>query len=89
MPNFKPKANKKISKHNNIKNTLDNKHNEKMKEFKEIEECDIPSLKKEKNDIKILLKKTKNIDKRIELENQLYDVRKQIKDISNKKELSS
>tara|TARA_Y100000389_G_scaffold163931_1_gene167415 strand:+ start:433 stop:1548 length:1116 start_codon:yes stop_codon:yes gene_type:complete len=85
MPNFKPKANKKISKHNTTKNTLDNKHNEKMKEFKKIEEIDLPSLKKIKNDIKVLLKKTKNIDKKIELENQLYDVRRQIKNISSKK----
>ena len=85
MPNFKPKANKKLSKHNKLKNTLDNKHNEKMKEFKQIEETDLPALKKEKAKIKRLLKKTKNLDKKIELENQLFEIRKQIGIQSNKK----
>ena len=33
MPNFKPKANKKIKVKKNANVTLDSKHNEKMTEF--------------------------------------------------------
>ena len=49
MPSFKPKANKKImvSKKSNV--TVDSKHQEKMKEFKNIEDVIIPKLKRERN----------------------------------------
>ena len=48
MPSFKPKANKKImvSKKSNV--TVDSKHQEKMNEFKNIDDVIIPNLKKEK-----------------------------------------
>ena len=36
MPNFKPKASKKIKVNNKSIVTLDSKHNEKMKEFFDI-----------------------------------------------------
>ena len=38
MPNFKPKANKKIKMNKKSTITLDSKHNEKMIEFKKIKE---------------------------------------------------
>ena len=38
MPNFKPKANKKIKVKKNANVTLDSKHNEKMTEFTNITE---------------------------------------------------
>ena len=44
MPNFKPKAKKKIKVNKKSTITLDNKHNEKMKEFNIIQEKKIPNL---------------------------------------------
>ena len=48
MPNFKPKANKKIKVNNNSILTLDNQHSDKMKEFYDIENTLIPNLKTKK-----------------------------------------
>ena len=50
MPNFKPKANKKIKMNNNSILTLDNQHSDKMKEFDNIEKKIIPELKAKKKD---------------------------------------
>ena len=60
MPNFKPKANKKIKVNKKSTITLDNKHNQKMNEFKIIQEKTIPNLLKKK---KLLKKKIKKINK--------------------------
>ena len=49
MPNFKPKANKKIKVDKKSTVTLDSKHNEKMKDFNDINNKQIPELKKERN----------------------------------------
>ena len=54
MPNFKPKANKKIKVSKKSTITLDSKHNQKMNEFKNIQEKTIPDLLKRK---KLLKKK--------------------------------
>ena len=43
MPNFKPKAKKKIKMNKNTLITLDNKHNEKMTRFEELENTIIPT----------------------------------------------
>ena len=51
MPNFKPKTEKKIKYVKNTKLTLDNKHKEKMLEFKNIKSNIIPNLKKKINTI--------------------------------------
>ena len=86
MPNFKPKTKKKIvvDKRNNLK--LDVKHDEKIKEFDDIERNIIPKLKKEKKAlIKILDKKDLLLESRIEYENKLYDVKAKIKNLKNKK----
>ena len=48
MPNFKPKANKKIKVSGNSILTLDNQHSNKMKEFHNIEYKEIPLLKTQK-----------------------------------------
>ena len=50
MPNFKPKAKKKFKMDKNTLITLDNKHNEKMNSFQQIEQDIIPTLKKQKED---------------------------------------
>ena len=52
MPSFKPKANKRINIKSNSNITLDGKHNEKMKEFDNIENNILPKLKKEKKTTK-------------------------------------
>ena len=65
MPNFKPKANKKIKMKKNANVTLDSKHNEKMKEFENITSEKIPKLLKRKKKLKKNLKKcSKNCKKK-------------------------
>ena len=53
MPNFKPKANKKIKISKKSQITLDSKHTEKMNEFKIIKEETIPTLKEKKKLLKL------------------------------------
>ena len=85
MPSFKPKANKKImvSKKSNV--TVDSKHQEKMNEFKNIDDVVIPNLKKEKQKYKKLLKK-KNItlDQQLELKDNIKKCSKKIKEYEEK-----
>ena len=61
MPNFKPKAKKKIKVSKKSTITLDSKHNQKMNEFKNIQEKTIPDLLKRKKLLKKKLKKINNI----------------------------
>ncbi len=86
MPSFKPKANKKImvSKKSNV--TVDSKHQEKMNEFKNIDDVIIPNLKKEKQKYKKLLKK-KNItlDQQLELKDNTKKCSKKIKEYEKKR----
>ena len=67
MPNFKPKASKKITINNKSIITLDSKHNEKMQEFENITNVIIPNLKKEKKEIKKKLKTEIPLTKRMNL----------------------
>ena len=85
MPNFKPKANKKIkvSKKNNI--TLDNKHNKKMEEFNNIQNSEIPELKKKKKLLKAKLKKNLPIEEKLDIDDQIRDITKKIMLLKNKK----
>ena len=85
MPNFKPKTKKKIrlSKRSNV--TLDNKHNEKMQEFKNIHQILIPDLLVKKKEIKKTIKKDISLEKKLELEDQLREIRKKIKKLKTKK----
>ena len=48
MPNFKPKANKKIKINSKAVVTVDTKHNEKMNEFLDISNVILPNLKNRK-----------------------------------------
>ena len=68
MPNFKPKANKKIKTNKRAQVTLDNKHNEMMKKFENIEKEDLPKLNNEICKVKIELKNEKNFEKFLILE---------------------
>ena len=85
MPNFKPKASKKIvvSKKSIVK--LDDKHNEKMKEFFDISENILPKLSKEKKALKKKMKKIKDIGEKLEVEDRIKAIKKEIKTLKKKK----
>jgi len=85
MPNFKPKAKKKIRGSNQKSITLDSKHNEKMREFKKEMEIELPSLYKEKKAIGKELKKDCTIDRELELKDRLKEIHKKIKSIKTNK----
>ena len=68
MPNFKPKASKKICINKKSIVTLDSKHNEKLKEFLDVSKNIIPGLKKEIKKLKKQLLKIKDIGEKLELE---------------------
>ena len=87
MPNFKPKAHKKISvdKHSTI--TLDSKHNQKMKEFEEIQMIIIPNLKIKKQILKNKIKEVQNIEEKLNIKDEIIKIRKQIKLLKKKKKI--
>ena len=85
MPNFKPKANKKIKVKKNANVTLDSKHNEKMTEFTNIDEKKIPELKERKRLLKKKLKITKNIEDILNIKDEIRDIRKKIFELKKKK----
>ena len=73
-----------VSKKSNV--TVDSKHQEKMKEFKNIETVIIPKLKYDKQKYKKQLKK-KNItlDTQLELEDKIKECSKQIRQYEQKR----
>ena len=71
MPNFKPKANKKIKTNKRAQVTLDNKHNEMMKKFENIEKEELPKLNEKINKLKLDLKNEENFEKRLDIEDKL------------------
>lgn len=85
MPNFKPKANKKITVNKNSITTLDSKHNELMNKFENEESVVIPNLKKQRKILRIQLKKVKNIDKKIEIEDKIREITDKIRKTKNNK----
>ena len=87
MPNFKPKNQKKLAVNKHSITTLDNKHDEKMKEFKEISDKGLPNLKVKIKQLKHRIQKSKNmkIEQRLDLEDQIKDCKLKIKQLKNKK----
>ena len=85
MPNFKPKASKKIVVNKKSIVTLDSKHNEKIKEFIDISNNLIPSLKKRKKILKKKIKKCKDIGEKLEYQDELIEIRKKISNLKKKK----
>ena len=86
MPSFKPKANKKIlsDPKNNV--TVDSKHNEKMKEFKNIDNKIIPELKRQRVAIRTKLVNFNGaIEKRLQLQDDIVRITKKIKKLKVKK----
>jgi len=79
MPNFKPKASKKIIVNKKSIVTLDSKHNEKMKEFLDISNNILPRLKKEKKELKKQVKKKKDIGEKLEIKDKINEIKRKIK----------
>ena len=86
MPNFKPKAKKKIKVNKKSTITLDYKHNEKMKEFNIIQEKTIPNLIKRKKLLKKKIKKIINIEEKLNIKDEIIDIKKQIANLKQKKD---
>ena len=76
MPNFKPKANKKIKVDKKSTITLDSKHNEKMLEFHNIKETIIPELCAKKKYLKKKLKITNSIVKKLTIRDEIKEIKK-------------
>ncbi len=85
MPNFKPKAKKKIKMNKNTLITLDNKHNEIMTRFNEIEKKTLPELKIEKNELKYKFKNETDLDKKLELKDKIRQIRQKMKCLKKEK----
>ena len=85
MPNFKPKAKKKIKVNKKSTITLDNKHNEKMTEFHNIQNNIIPKLKKKKKKLKKKLQTINNIEEKLNIQDEIKDIKKQIFKYKNEK----
>jgi len=86
MPSFKPKSSKKIIVSQKNITTLDSKHKEFIKKFEKDDTIEIPKLKKNKKDIiNKLKKKNLKIEKKLELEDKLKDIKNKIKYLKNNK----
>ena len=86
MPNFKPKANKKIKIDKKSTITLDSKHNEKMLEFHNIKEIVIPELYAKKKILKKKLKSVENIVEKLAIKDEINDIKKKIFELKKKKD---
>ena len=76
MPNFKPKANKKIKINKKSVITLDSTHNEKINHFLDISNNKIPELYLLKKKLKKELSNTNEVELKLELQDQIKDIRK-------------
>ena len=85
MPNFKPKAKKKLRVSDKASVTLDSKHSEKMQEFQRKYEIILPQLREEKKILKIKLKRNIGLDEQLEINDRLRDIRKEIITIKKQK----
>jgi hypothetical protein len=85
MPAFKPKATKKIINNSKTNVTVDNKHQEMMNTFNDIETNIIPNLKVKKRELNKKIKHEKCIETKLELQDKLKVIKKQIMQEKNKK----
>jgi hypothetical protein len=79
MPNFKPKAKKKIKMDKNTLITLDNKHNEKMTFFENLKTTVIPGLKLKKEQLTKEFKIETDLEKKLEIKDKIKKIKKDIK----------
>lgn len=83
---FKVKHTKKtINVNKNSLTTLDNKHNEFIEDFVNNEKNVIPKLKEERELLINKLKEVENIDDKMDLDDKLKDITKEIRILKNKK----
>jgi hypothetical protein len=85
MPNFKPKASKKIIVNKKSIVTLDSKHNEKMAEFLDISNNILPKLRKEKRNLKKQIKKKTDVGEKLEIKDRIIEIKKKMKKLKRKK----
>ncbi len=72
MPAFKPKATKKIKHDEKTTITLDNKHNELLKEFEDNKNIKIPELKEKRKILKGRLKvENITVEDKLEIQDEL------------------
>ena len=86
MPNFKPKAKKKIlaPKKSNI--TLDSKHNQILSKINNAENIKIPELKKKKEELKELLKKEDiSLEEKLNANDKIKQINFEIKKIKKQR----
>ena len=76
MPNFKPKATKQIKMDKLSIITLDNKHNEMLKNFNDIDNIKIPDIEKNIQNLKKQLKKDLNLERMLEMTDELKILKK-------------
>ena len=87
MPNFKPKATRKIKMNKKSILTLDNQHSDKMKEFHNIEYKTIPILKARKKHLKQLLPLKTKIEDILNIKDEIKDIKTKIKTLEQKKKV--
>ena len=86
MPSFKPKTNKKIKFNKKTAITLDGKHKEFLNEFSKDDHIKIPELIEERNQLKSQLNDTTlSIEKRLDINDRILEIKKEIQDIKRKK----
>jgi len=85
MPNFKPKAKKKLRVSDKASVTLDSKHSEKMQEFQRKYEIILPQLLEEKKALKNKLKIKVSLDEQLEIKDRLREIRKEVAIIKKQK----
>lgn len=86
MPIFKPKNTKKIVVSNNSIVTLDSKHSELIKQFEDELNVNVPNLKKEKLEIKVLLENEElSLEQKLDYQDKIKQINQQIKEIKQKK----
>ena len=85
MPNFKPKVNKKINVNSKSIVTLDKKHKEFCDKFEYDEFTEIPKLEEKKKELIKNLNNSKNIDEKMEIKDEIINIKNSIKEIKKKK----
>ena len=87
MPNFKPKVTKKINVNSKSIVTLDKKHQEYCDSFNNNEQVEIPKLEEKKQELKINLKNSKNIEEQLELKDEIKKIKEKIKKLKKEKKI--
>ena len=86
MPSFKPKSAKKIKYNKKTSITIDTKHNEFLNEFNKDTENKIPNLKFEIKNMKIQLNDMNlSIEQKLDIQDKINELYKEIKEIKLKK----